>query len=151
MGAGSRYLLRFADSYAFGNPHQFGEGPGLHFFHHSRPMDFDGFFHGAELEGDQFVWHAARDQSHDFAFTRSQFFHAPLNVFNFFPFGTIAVSASDCLFDSAQKICGLNRLGQEIHGAGFHRFYGHRNIAVAGEEHTGGVGNKRISSYRLPI
>ena len=97
-------------------------------------MDFDGFFHRAKLESDQFVWHSARDQSHHFAFTRSQFFHAPLNVFNFFPFGTSAVSASDCLFDSAQKICGLNGLGQEIHGASFHRFYGHRDIAVAGHE-----------------
>src|SRR6266545_735880 len=89
----SHFFPRDAD--VPGKPHQFGERPHLHFFHHSRSVHFDGFFHGAELGSNQFVRHPARHQSHHFALTRSQLFDAPLNVFNFYPHGTITARTSE--------------------------------------------------------
>lgn len=46
---------RFADTQALCDADQVGKRPYLHFFHHPRAVDFDGFFHGSQLGSDLLV------------------------------------------------------------------------------------------------
>ena len=44
------YSDLFADSRALGDPYQFSQRLNLHFFHHPRAVDLDGFFYCAKLK-----------------------------------------------------------------------------------------------------
>ena len=68
-------------------------------------------------------------------------------AFSFSPPGTIAVERDP---DSVQQLLVAKRLGQEFDSSCLHGLDGHRNVAVAGDEHDRNV-DFRLRQFALKI
>src|SRR5947209_11684728 len=115
-----------------GDANQFGERYRAHLLHHPAAVDFDRLFHSAEIGGDNLVELSGDDALEDLALARGErrqppFDGAPLRAR--LPHGPV-------LFDRGAA-CGeqlpvAERLGDEVHGARFHRPHARRKVALAG-------------------
>src|SRR5690606_6230977 len=130
-----RYLLSHLLRKHFPGADEITDRPRFHLAHHAAAMELHGDHADAEIVGDLLVEPAERDRAHHLALARRK---ARL-VFD--------EAAHDPRFDALRDIAldpgrngieqGLvaHRLGEEIDRARLHRLDGHRNIAMAGQEH----------------
>ncbi len=102
-------------------------------------MDLDCSFGGAEFRRNLLVPQPFDHQVQHLAFARCQRLEAALELGLFRPGRLETLVLPDGFRDDAQQGFDLERCGQEIHGATFHRFYAHGNMAMSGEENNGGA------------
>src|SRR5580692_7524895 len=97
-------------------------------------MDLHGDLAGSEIKGYLLIEHARNHQTHDLALARSK------RLVSFSQFSELTLLLARCpvalqsQMDSVQQFLVAERLGQELHRAGFHGFHRHRNISMSGYE-----------------
>src|SRR6266446_1135972 len=113
-------------------------------------MDLHCDFAGSEIKGYLLVEHARNNQAHDFALARgqlvvafSQLGEATLLLASY----TVAIQS---LADRIQQLLVLERLGQKLHGTGFHGLHRHRNISMTSDEDDGDL-DARVSQLALKV
>src|SRR6266446_6467027 len=113
-------------------------------------MDLHCDFAGSEIKGYLLVEHARNNQAHDFALARgqlvvafSQLGEATLLLASY----TVAIQS---LANRIQQVLVPERLGQKLHGTGFHGLHRHRNIPMTGDEDDGDS-NARVSQLTLQV
>src|ERR1700726_3115958 len=107
-------------------------------------------FAGTEIKGYLLVEHPRDDQTHDFTLARRQPFVAASQLRKItllLPRHTVAIQG---LLNCNQQGLVLERLGQKLHGTGFHGLHRHRNISMPGDEDDGDP-DARVSQLALQV
>src|SRR5467141_2612690 len=113
-------------------------------------MDLHGDFAGPQLKSDLLIEHSRNYQGHNLTLACSQS-RVALSQFGkttlLLARHTVAIQS---LANRIQQVLVLERLGQELHGTGFHGFHRHRDISVTGDEDDGDS-DARVSQLALQV
>jgi hypothetical protein len=119
---------------------QFRQRLEIHLLHDLCAVGLDGFLRDSKLVTDLFVEHPGHDQFQHFALAEAEAIIALPEVSQPRRFLPCLDVPCDGLSHGGQQGVGIERLGQEVHGAGSHGSHGCRNVAVTGNEHHGQSG-----------
>src|SRR6266436_2431285 len=113
-------------------------------------MDLHGDFAGPQLKSDLLIEHSRNYQGHNLTLAYSQS-RVALSQFGkvtlLLARHTVAIQS---LADRIQQVLVLERLGQELHGTGFHGLHRHRNISMSGDKDDGNL-HTRITQLALKV
>src|SRR6267142_3194510 len=120
-----------------GHPNQFGHGPGPHLLHHVGAMELHGRLGHRELRDHLFVEHALHQECHHFALARREGLVTAAQLRQLASLPAVASVAFEGVGDRVEQILVSKWLRQEVDRAGLHGLYGHRDVAVPGDEDDG--------------
>src|SRR4029077_13933648 len=111
-------------------------------------MDLHGDFAGPQVKSYLLIEHSRNYQGHNLTLACSQSRVALSQLGKLNPLLTRYPVAIQSLVDRIQQGLVQKRLGQELHGTGFHGLHRHRNISVPGDEDDGNL-DTRITQLAL--
>src|SRR5579864_8121964 len=97
-------------------------------------MDLHGDFAGSEIKSYLLIEHARNHQAHDLALACGKRLVALSQLGELTLLLARRPVALQSLLDSVQQVLVAERLGQELHRAGFHGIHRHRDISMTGYE-----------------
>ena len=113
-------------------------------------MNLHGNFADPQFTGYLLIKHTRDHKTHDLALARAQGrvgFSQPGEITLLPAPHAVAVQS---LVDRGQQVLVIERLGQKLHGARFHRLHCHPNISVTGDKDNGDL-DSRISQLALKV